>query len=148
MSDERRDYLMGTRADLYTGGTAPASMVWLGSVAWDGYPDGLPEVAGALDEDAYVSAVATVLSTRADATRPEQGWPWPWPDSATTDYAYTWTPAGVLISSFGKPWFLAADEDATPVCEASFPNMTAIQNIAWDQRSGLLFLQVDDPGSS
>lgn len=133
---------MGTRADFYSGGTDPATMVWLGSIAWDGYPDGLPSVLlrHAPDEATWVLYVATFLGDRPDATLPRQGWPWPWDDSRVTDYAYTWTEDTVLVSNFGNEWFAVDDDERTPVCAASFPDMAEVKNVTWGERSGVIVL--------
>ena len=41
---------MGTRADFYIGRGATAE--WIGSIAWDGYPDGIPApILEATDDD-------------------------------------------------------------------------------------------------
>lgn len=141
---------MGTRADFYKGGTDPSQMVWLGSVAWDGYPEGVPEVLGVASEDEWVVKVLAFLADRPDATAPEQGWPWPWEDSRTTDYAYTWTPEGVRASQFGHAWFdpldPAADHGGVERGDkVAFPDMTAVQNVVLGPRSGLIVLGMDPP---
>lgn len=139
---------MGTRADFYSGGIDPETMVWLGSIAWDGYPEGLPSVLlrTPADEETWVTYVAAFLDDREDATQPSQGWPWPWDDSATTDYAYTWgddgADQGVLVSNFGKPWVAAYSDGEETLGAAQFPNMKDRQNIAWDKRSGLIIFEV------
>lgn len=135
---------MGTRADFYIGG--PDTLRWLGSIAFDGYPIGLPsELIRAATELAYTDAVLALLN-RDDATTPEQGWPWPWPDSRTTDYAYTFTGGAVHGCAFGLGWWLAIDEPASVegLPQQAFPDMTAVQNIAWGARSGLIVLEGSD----
>ena len=69
---------MGTRADFYVGRGQKAE--WLGSIAWDGYPDGLSDipVLSAQTEVAFRAAVRDMLASRKDGTTPEMGWPWPW----------------------------------------------------------------------
>jgi hypothetical protein len=120
-------------------------MFWLGSVAWDGYPQGMPaSVLDAADERSFVSAVLDMIAGREDGTNPEQGWPWPWEDSCTTDFAYTWTTDGVRASCFGGPW---CDPHAEPPehdgPKVPMPNMTAIQRVDYGKRSGAIFLNVD-----
>ena len=108
---------MGTRADFYIGRGPDAH--WLGSIAWDGYPDGIftefPELfAGPpLTLDEYRNWLTRYLSTRKDATLPEHGWPWPWDDSNTTDYAYAYEPedSKIYASCFGTDWY-ALDPEA------------------------------------
>lgn len=131
---------MGTRADFYIGRGLQA--VWLGSVAYDGYLDGMPaELLNATTEDAFKTAVAS-LASRDDWTSVDQGWPWPWEDSRTTDYAYAFDGDKVWASNFGHSWFDASQpepEGETPK-DAVFPNMKDRQNVAFDKRSGLLII--------
>lgn len=120
---------MGTRADFYIGTDENAE--WIGSTAWDGYPDGLgltlptrrivvgnystndhadfPEGQGILDaktEEEFRTRVAQYFENREDVSLPEDGWPWPWEDSSTTDYAYAFDPVAEcsVLSSFGDTY--------------------------------------------
>lgn len=137
---------MGTRADFYVGRGDKAE--WLGSVAWDGYPDGFDRdgLLNATTEQQFREAVAAELANREDGTTPEMGWPWPWDDSTTTDYAYAFDAHRVLGCGFGEFWFDAAlateafDEQDVRVDDVSptFPNMTAIQNVDFGKRSGVI----------
>jgi len=135
---------MGTRADFYVGRGADAE--WLGSVAMDGYPDGIPsEVKCAKGEQEYRDYVAAFLSATDHATVPERGWPWPWNDSQTTDYAYAFDGGDVFASCFGCAWFDPEmpepeydDDRRTKV--AVFPDMTARKNVTFGRRSGLIIL--------
>jgi hypothetical protein len=142
---------MGTRADFYVGRGEQAD--WLGSVAWDGYPDGIfgskfPEYLPAvpLGETQWRKDVAEFLANREDASLPKQGWPWPWEDSQTTDYAYALDDGAVWGSCFGHDWFLVSagepeeDEAApyNPAKTAVFPNMKDRQNVTLGARSGVI----------
>jgi len=143
---------MGTRADFYVGQGADAE--WLGSIAWDGYPDGIFEGSPEMfttpllpTVEEWRDWVAEYLSGRRDATLPERGWPWPWRDSGTTDYAYTLIDGEIHGSSYGGPWFKVdpaaegwvPDEDpAAP--RATFPDMSARKNVRFDEGSGAIFL--------
>ena len=138
---------MGTRADFYVGRGKDAE--WLGSIAWDGYPDGIWEsVKTATDDVSYRISVKAFLKDRDDATFIEDGWPWPWVDSNTTDYAYAFDKGRVWASPFGHPWFLATDvvpdEDENPqywqTKGLDFPNMEEIQNVSFGNRSGLIVI--------
>jgi hypothetical protein len=126
---------MGTRADFYIGRGEDAE--WLGSIAWDGYPEGLtPRVeeqermwpggpmthkhgswgagVGLLDsttEEQFRERLARFFQYRDDVTLPEHGWPWPWETSHTTDFAYALDDGVVWASCFGYPWQRAADFD-------------------------------------
>ena len=134
---------MGTRADFYVGRGKDAK--WLGSIAWDGYPEGIDrEVLNATTDDAFGAAVNNFLAKRKDATWPEHGWPWPWENSNTTDYAYAF--------DGGHVWFTGHDgwRDArqpVPNAEAyqnaspplfEFPDMSQQKNVTYGKRSGLL----------
>lgn len=157
---------MGTRADFYVGRGKQAE--WLGSIAWDGYPDGItpsgdelmpPSVPGAGQEykridwpaGAHLFDATTELEFRArvvrfflhreDVTLPEQGWPWPWEDSSTTDYAYAFDGGKVWASCFGTEWFDATKpqpEDERRWKVAVFPNMKDRQNVTMGKRSGVI----------
>lgn len=137
---------MGTRADFYIGRGLSAE--WIGSVAMDGYPEGLadPPVLHATSEGEFRDLVARVLSHRDDATRVSDGWPWPWTTSATTDYAYAFDRGGVWASSFGGPWFRPQHGDQSGPAHASgravFPDMSAVQRVTLGRRSGLLALSL------
>jgi hypothetical protein len=134
---------MGTRADFYVGRGPDAE--WLGSIAFDGYPDGNPEpVLDAQSEESYRALVGRVLDEERDhATLPEMGWPWPWETSATTDFAYAWDD-GVWISPFGRQWVKANDYDPEVELEgksAEFPDMTDRKNVTLGPRSGLIVFE-------
>lgn len=87
---------MGTRADFYD-----QESKWLGSIAWDGYPDGVENVVKAKTADEFLAAISE-QSKRRDWTSPERGWPWPWEDSHTTDYAYRFAGDHVEVYCFGE----------------------------------------------
>jgi hypothetical protein len=133
---------MGTRADFYIGRGADAE--WLGSVAWDGYPDGFDKVLFQQKRpSAWRRAVEIMLASREDATTPDLGWPWPWEDSNTTDYAYAYDAGKIYGSSFGSPWWRAPKEpeeisDAKP--KPVFPNMKARQKTTLGKRSGVIII--------
>lgn len=143
---------MGTRADFWLG-TDPKTMKWMGSIAWDGYPEGIELAAlEAEDRQSYQKAVNDMLFARDDATYPGDGWPWPWKDSRMTDYAYAFDRGRVLCSHFGSPWQIAMefetdtgdDEDHDRV---EFPDMTDVQRVALGARSGLIVVQKHTDGS-
>lgn len=135
---------MGTRADFYVGRGASAE--WLGSVAFDGYPDGIEgAVLGAKGEGEFREAVAKFLASKSHATLPEMGWPWPWNDSRMTDYAYAFADGAVLASGFGSAWFDPKikrddddDDDDYSAEGAIFPDMSARKSVTYGQRSGLI----------
>lgn len=94
---------MGTRADFYIGRGENAE--WIGSIAWDGYPDGIDgAVRTAKTEEDFRQAVMKFFADRDDVTLPAAGWPWPWEDSRTTDYAYAFDGGQVYYSGFGHEW--------------------------------------------
>jgi hypothetical protein len=137
---------MGTRADFYVGRGPEAE--WLGSIAWDGYPEGIDHyVLEGITEDDYRRAVERFLSDRGDATRPEDGWPWPWDDSGTTDYAYAFDGDTVYASPFGRDWFRALngesdDDDYVDGGKtAIFPDMSERKNVQLaGKRSGTIVI--------
>ena len=134
---------MGTRADFYVGRGEDAE--WLGSIAWDGYPEGLPKVLlKTNDAEEWRKKVARFLSRSEDGTLPEQGWPWPWDDSGMTDFAYAIDDGQVWISNGGSAWVPAVDWDGgvddedEEVKRAVFPNMLSQKSFTMGPRSGLI----------
>ena len=132
---------MGTRADFYVGRGEQAE--WLGSIAWDGYPDGIEAaVLKAKTESTYRRLVVRMIEGRDDGTKPDQGWPWPWNDSRTTDYAYAFDGRKVHASAFGHEWFdpLKEQPEDTPE-SAMFPDMSTRKNAVYSgKRSGLIVI--------
>lgn len=141
---------MGTRADFYI--RKDNQMKWLGSKGYDGYPDGIDEsIFEATTEEDYEAKTIAFLKEEDDATFPEQGWPWPWNDSCTTDYAYIFENNKVMAICFGGPLFdplkageesKEGNEDEKSLPAGYFPDMKDKQNIAYDNRSGVLFISV------
>jgi len=151
---------MGTRADFYIGIDKNAK--WLGSIAWDGYPEGIDEaVLQATTEDEFLVALVNFAEGRNDWTKPEMGWPWPWDDSNTTDYAYGFSGGEVLSNCFGHGWQTPDDrtakqetyqawedadyegeepEDGPFSFPTDFPDMTDIQSVTLGARSGIILL--------
>jgi hypothetical protein len=145
---------MGTRADFYVGKGSAAE--WIGSIAWDGYRDGIAGyILKAKTEANYRKAVEVFLKKRDDATFPEQGWPWPW-DTSDTTYCSYWFFDGKCWEATGYPtefYFpcdeLMPDEDelGDKIYEGrervEFPDMTALhKQIATpgSNRSGLMVI--------
>lgn len=136
---------MGTRADFYMGRGKDAE--WLGSIAWDGYPEGIDKkILLAEIESEFRNFVSTFLQ-REDGTLPEQGWPWPWEDSNTSDYAYAFDNGVVYGTCFGHGWWVAKDgepqdqeEDIPKITD--WPNMKDRQNVTLGKRSGLMVFSV------
>jgi hypothetical protein len=140
---------MGTRADFYVGKGDAAE--WIGSIAWDGYRDGIGDAVLKADtEDAYRLAVAAFFAERDDVTLPGQGWPWPWKDSGTSDCSY-WFFDGKVWDAQGYPidYWAPCNEpepdthvenwhDGLDACV--FPDMTDKQNVTMGKRSGLIVL--------
>lgn len=101
---------MGTRADFYVGRGEHAE--WIGSIAYDGYPDGIARCAlNAKSEDVFRREVGELIQNCSHGTTPDQGWPWPWDDSRTTDYAYAFDDGAVLMSAYGRRWVLVTRDD-------------------------------------
>jgi hypothetical protein len=120
---------MGTRADFYIkSGENLVAEDWIGSIAWDGYPDAIDApILKAKSADGFRTAVDFFFAHRDDVTLPKEGWPWPWDDSGTTDYAYVF------------------DKDAVRIhgCEEEFwPDMTAIKNVQLGpKKSGIMIFK-------
>lgn len=131
---------MGTRADFYLGRGVEAK--WLGSIGWDGYPDGMPKALLEAPSETKFLAAVKWLSKREDWTAPKMGWPWPWDTSHTTDYAYAYEKGIVYASSYGGPWFEAAkpEPENNPGERAEFPDMSSVKNVDLGKRSGLIMI--------
>lgn len=134
---------MGTRADFYVGNGSSAR--WKASIALDGYPEGIDGLLlGATSEEAYLTALRTFLADRRGVSGPDHGWPWPWDDSRLTDYAYCFVGDHVEAYAFGHgPFDPQGKEPEAKENEgekAIFPDMKHVQNIAWDDRSGLIVI--------
>lgn len=139
---------MGTRADFYVGRGNNAE--WVGSIAWDGYPDGISDALRDADsETAFRASVAQMAASRDDFTGPEKGWPWPWATSNTTDYAYAFDDGAVWGSRLGGPWFSAKDPEPNNYEAdgpgAEFPDMQARSNVTHGPRSGLIVIRSKAP---
>lgn len=134
---------MGTRADFYIGRGESAE--WMGSIGWDGYPDGINEtLLAATTEDDFKRELAEFFTDRKDVTLPEQGWPWPWDNSLTTDYAYAFDGGKVWASCFGHEWFdpqkQQEDDGDDKGKVAVFPDMSDRKNVTMGPRSGLIVI--------
>lgn len=132
---------MGTRADFYIGRGESAE--WVGSIAWDGFPDSIDiDVLRSTSPVTFRANLERFFGARDDATLPERGWPWPWPDSRTTDYAYTLDEGKVWAWRSGSQWFdpqqPEPDGDGGPA--PAFPDMSARMNMRRDIGSGAIFL--------
>lgn len=150
---------MGTRADFYV--EKDKGLKWLGSIAWDGYPEGIEdEVFKATNPDEFVKSVKKFLKNRRgnDGTFPKDGWPWPWEDSHTTDYAYAFRQGAVYGACFGDGWWpikgkvkknkvewelkgLPKEDSGTNKRTVpDFPNMKKDQKVTLGKRSGLIVI--------
>lgn len=134
---------MGTRADFYK--LKEQGMEWIGSIAWDGYIEGMSEeLLNAKSEEEFDELFSVHVSTREDFTSPAEGWPWPWNNSNTTDYAYLFDRKKVVCSCFGSPWFDPEDEpkdtDSMEGEPPSFPDMIERKNVQCGKKSGLVIL--------
>lgn len=135
---------MGTRADFYIKKAEEKELVWLASIAWDGFPDDIDDVITAENQADYIGRLQKFLSKRDDVTLPEQGWPWPWDNSNTTDFAYCFVDNRVLTNHFGDGWHVfveGKDNDEAPrVWEHEFPDMSKVKNVRYDKGSGIILI--------
>lgn len=141
---------MGTRADFYLGRGKAAE--WLGSVAFDGYPDNILDgthLGSAATPEEFRAALSEGPSAEDHWTNPEQGWPWPWEDSGTTDFAYALDESRVWVSCFGGPWMTVGEslmdsrereELLVGRAKAVFPDMKDRQAVTFGKRSGLIIV--------
>jgi hypothetical protein len=127
---------MGTRCDFYVGRGQKAK--WIGSVAYDGFPEDFEAIITAKTEAGYVRAVEKELSSRDDSTFAAEGWPWPWDDSGLTDYSIAWDKGAIYWTDYGdngKVWHQTGRR-------ATWPNMASKRNLAYPgtSRSGIMIV--------
>lgn len=124
---------MGTRADFYLrSGKQLKKEDWLGSIAWDGYPEGMPDaLLKAKSKKEFLKELAIFFRDRDDVTRPDEGWPWPWETSATTDYTY-------IFSEISKKVTYRCFDKKTRL-----PDMTSLKNVQrGSQKSGVIVVEL------
>lgn len=152
VSPNLRETMMGTRADFYVGKGKDAE--WIGSIAWDGYRDGIDEaILKAADDAGFRAAVEAFFKSRDDdATLPAQGWPWPWNDSSTSDCSY-WFFDGQTWDALGYPheFFYSCREEVPQDADeryitdgherVEFPDMSARKNVTLGPRSGVIVMR-------
>ena len=146
---------MGTRADFYVGHGKDAE--WLGSIAWDGYREGIPPVIlHAVNETFYRNAVCAFLAASSSGTTPDQGWPWPWDDSSISDCSYwffdgkthdarrlggqeEWlVPCSVDLSEDDDELYEGIKQQS--VALVAWPDMSSKKSVTLGSRSGLIVL--------
>ena len=83
---------MGTRAAFFIGDFRDVEKrEWLGCIAWDGYPEGLPEMCGAKSEDDFREIISKYQDDRDDFAKSDGPFPFPWNDDlCLTDETYCW----------------------------------------------------------
>lgn len=134
---------MGTRADFYIKKADEKELIWIASIAWDGYPDGIDKyVLQSKTATEYISELQKFLSTRDDVTLPKDGWPWPWDDSNTTDFAYCFHKGKVYANNFGDGWRNPYSKAENPkiLWRHKYPDMKDIKNVRYDKGSGIILL--------
>ncbi len=125
---------MGTRADFYVGKGKKAE--WIGSIAWDGYKDGIAKsVLKATTAASFRKAVTKFFNGRDDVSLPKDGWPWPWDDSNTTDCSY-WFFDGKVWEDFDD-CYRDVNEKQTQI---QYPDMSKKKKVAKGKRSGLIVI--------
>lgn len=148
---------MGTRADFYVGKGKSAR--WIGSIAWDGYRDGIPDdVKQAETSRQFRAAVRRFFKDRDDVTLPDMGWPWPWECSDTTDCSYwffdgqVWDAHRDYDNDSGDFYVPCSRNEPQTDSERArkrffrgcekidYPDMTARKNVAMGNRSGLIVI--------
>jgi hypothetical protein len=137
---------MGTRAQFFIGNPENVeTRVWLGCVAWDGYPDGdLEPLRACQSEQEFRDAIAKVAATRNDFCDPtKNGFPFPWVDDLfLTDVTYAWINDATMITCYHRGWIKMTDylddERARELYHAQpkqLPYNTPSPSKTWD-RSG------------
>lgn len=142
-----------TRADFWI-----ACTEWLGSTAFDGYPEkkklsaggGVPDtILNATTELGFRNAVLDHLTGRRGSTIPPMHWPWPWKSSLDTCYVYSFFPGAQgrpgRVVIFGDCEY----EDRNRIPENLFPEMdtshfredqSGVILVARDRRTGRTYI--------
>jgi hypothetical protein len=96
---------MSTKADFFIGAGRKAQ--WLGSINWDGYPEGIDlKILRSRTQKGFEKNVKKFLANREDATTPDMEEPWDWEKSIyVIDYAYCFVNNQVMASNFGEALF-------------------------------------------
>lgn len=113
---------MGTRAVFFVGHPANVeSREWLGTIAWDGYPEGSigDWLVGVTSEAEFRAGVKKIEDDREDFANPAvHSFPFPWMDDLyLTDYTYAWFGGKVWMTCFhiglvSLDEFMAGDDEA------------------------------------
>lgn len=96
---------MGTRAQFFIGNPSDLeTRIWLGAVAWDGYPDGDIGDAfkGVTSVHEFREAIDKIALQRNDYCDPDKrSFPFPWKDDLyLTDCTYAWFEDAVQFTYF------------------------------------------------
>lgn len=130
---------MGSKADFYMGRGLGAE--WLGSIAWDGLPTGLPPDLRAIDkEDDWREEVTLFIEGRDDGVLADAGWPWTWDTSHGTKYTYAFDRGHVWACCYGSSWWRAdrdePDHTTLKRKAAILPDMSLVPKL----ESGSIFI--------
>ena len=137
---------MGTRTQFFTGDPQDLEgRKWLGTLAWDGYPDGdCGVLAAAGTEEEFLAAVAGIKAARRDFCDPaKHGFPFPWTDNLfLTDFTYAFFGGRTQVTNYARGWIGLADyladgpaREAYDGQEERLPEDVPAPTAAWD-RSG------------
>lgn len=146
---------MGTRAAFWVGDPREMALrEWLGCLAWDGYPDGVPEpLRQVTTEDEYRHCIQRIAQAHEFAP-PGGGWPYPWADNIfLTDYTYAWMGGQVMVSHFCRGFFPMAryfDGVGSPgdpdMHDATLVNIPAPEPYNPSQPDSILIVRLRVPG--
>ncbi len=92
---------MGTRASFWIGNPMEIeNREWLGCIAWDGFPGGIPGIKEVKTAEDF-RVLVLQQSEREDFAKPDKGWPFPWADNIfLTDYTYAFFDGKVQVTCF------------------------------------------------
>ena len=101
---------MGTRAQFFVGNSQDLEgRKYLGTIAWDGYPDGFDAIrkwAAARTPRQFEKLVLAEISQRDDYADPAtRAFPFPWTDNLfLTDYTYAFFDGKARLTCFNRGW--------------------------------------------
>lgn len=101
---------MGTRASFWIGDARNIQdREYMGCIAFDGYPEGLPGIENITTADRFREFVGA-LSKRGDFSSATEAFPFPWPDDLfLTDETYSFMEGAVWREVHRKGWMKVAD---------------------------------------
>ncbi len=124
---------MGTRASFFIGNPCDLeNRKWLGCIGWDGYPDGLPQLADVKDQEDFEKFVKCCKDERDDFADPEKGgFPFPWQDDLfLTDFTYAFFDGKLQLACFHHGFYTWEEYQADKETDDEDEENPELKNVA------------------